>query len=167
MTLLYIKVEANVVTNDFIRIPMAHHAHKLDHTALEEETYELLFLDSLLISYNTDCFSLEVEGISFPLSHHMVEAEQKRELQTESSSRTRTNLNNYNSYWKYNPVEGINIVHYHDRIYVPKTLRKRVLKLYHFYLPHPGGDRLAQILNTVCRWSGIFDQSHKLCRTFK
>ena len=35
VTLLYIKVEANVVADSFIQIPMVHHAHKLADKALE------------------------------------------------------------------------------------------------------------------------------------
>ena len=87
------------------------------------------------------------------------------ELQAESSTNIRTDLNKANSNWKYKPVEGINLVHYRDMIYAPKTLCKRVLKWYHSYLQHPSGDRLSQALTTVCRWLGIVDQARKLCRT--
>ena len=52
-------------------------------------------------------------------------------------------------------------------IYVTQTLRDRVLKWYHCYIQHTGGDRLAYILTTVCRWSGVVDQSRKLCRICK
>ena len=96
-----------------------------------------------------------------------MEAEQKLELQSGSSTKIRTDLNKANSDWKYNTVEGINLVHFCDRIYVPKTLRGRVIKLYHCYLQHPGGDRPAQILTTVCSWSVIVDQSRKPCITCK
>ena len=60
MNLLYIKVEDNVVADDFIRIPMAHHYHILEDITMEEYTCELLCLDSLFVSDNTDCFSLDI-----------------------------------------------------------------------------------------------------------
>ena len=60
VNLIYIKGEANVFSDAFIRIPMAHHAHKLAGTTLEEDTYELLCLDSLFISDNIYCFSLDI-----------------------------------------------------------------------------------------------------------
>ena len=60
VNLLYIKGEANVVDDAFIRLPMVHHAHKLEDTTLEEDTCELLCLDLLLISDNTDCLSLNI-----------------------------------------------------------------------------------------------------------
>ena len=122
------------------------------------------------ISYSfliKDCFSLEIEEITFPLYPHIVEAEDNLELQYYLSTNIRTNINKANYDWKCNMVEGINLVYYRDRIYVPKTLRNFFLKWYHFYLQHPGGDRPSQTLNTVCMWSGIFDQARKLCRIFK
>ena len=64
-------------------------------------------------------------------------------------------------------ITGINLVNFCDMIYVPKNLQKSVLKWYHSYLQHQGGDRLAQTLTTIFRWSGIFDQAWNLCRTCK
>ena len=98
---------------------MAHHTHKLADTSLEEDTGELLCLDSLLISDHTDCFSLDTEEISFPLDPHIVEVEHNLELQAEWSTNISTNINKDNYDWKYNPFKGINLVHYRDRIYVP------------------------------------------------
>ena len=59
--LLYIKGEANIVSNDFIRLTMEHHAHKLENTTLEQDTCELLCLDLLFVSDNADCFFLNIE----------------------------------------------------------------------------------------------------------
>ena len=96
-----------------------------------------------------------------------MEAEHNLELQAELSTNIRNNLNKYESYWKYNLVEGINLVHYRDIIYVPRTLRKKVFKWFNSCLQHPGGDRIAHKLTTVCRWSGIVEQAYKLFRTCK
>ena len=93
------------------------------------------------------------------LAPQIVDAEQNMEIQDQSSTNIRTDLNKANSDWKYNPVKGINLVHYRVRIDVPQTLHKRDLKWYNCYLQHPGGDRIDQILTTVCRQSGIVDQA--------
>ena len=74
MTLLYIKGEDNVVSDDFIRITMGHHARKVAYMTLEEYTCELLCVDLLFIYDNTDCFSLDIEEISFPLAPQIVKA---------------------------------------------------------------------------------------------
>ena len=63
MTLLYIKVEDNVVSDDFIRITMGYHARKVADMTLEEYTCELLCVDSLLIYDNIDCLYLDIEEI--------------------------------------------------------------------------------------------------------
>ena len=65
VTILYSKWEANVVAYGFSYIIMVHHAHQLSDTALEEDTCELLCLESLFISNNTYCFSLDINEISF------------------------------------------------------------------------------------------------------
>ena len=44
VTLIYIKGEANVVSDDFIWLPIAHHDNKLADTTMEEDTPELLRL---------------------------------------------------------------------------------------------------------------------------
>ena len=72
VTLLYITVEDNVVTDDFSRITMGHHAHKLAYMTIEEYTCELLCVDLLFIYDNTDYFSLDIEEISFPLAPQIV-----------------------------------------------------------------------------------------------
>ena len=82
MTLLYIKVRANLVVDDFILIPMAHHSHKLVNTTLEEDTCGLLCMDLLFVFDNTNCFSLNMEEISFMLAPKILETEQNLELQT-------------------------------------------------------------------------------------
>ena len=96
-----------------------------------------------------------------------MEAEQNIGLQANLSTNIRTNLDKANSDWKYNPVRGINLVHSRDRIFVPKTLCKRVLKWYNCCLHNLGGDILAQKLSAVCRTSGIVYQAQKICRTCK
>ena len=74
VTRLYIKGEANIVAYDFIWIPMVHHSHKLSDTTMEEDTCELMCMDLLLISDNTDCFSLDIENISFLYAPQIMEA---------------------------------------------------------------------------------------------
>ena len=95
---------------------------------MEKDTCELLCLDLLLISDNTDCFPLEIEEISFTLAPQIVEEEQKLEPQSESSTNTRKDLNKATFDWKYKTVKGINLVHYCDMIYVHQTICKHVLK---------------------------------------
>ena len=64
-------------------------------------------------------------------------------------------------------VEGVKLIHFCKKMYVPTSLRQRALKWYHHYLCHPGGDRLANTLKEVCVWKGMVTQARslgKLCR---
>ena len=60
VTLFYIRVEYNIVSDAFSQLPMDHHAHNLVDTTMEEDTCELLCLNSLFISDDIDCFSLDI-----------------------------------------------------------------------------------------------------------
>ena len=137
---------------------MAHHAHKLADTNLEEDNCEIMCLDLLLLSDNTDFFSLYMEYVSFLLAPHIVESEHKMEIQAYFSTNISTDLNKANSDWNYMPVKGVNLIYYCYRFYVPQTLSNSFIKWYHLYLQHPGGDKLSQILITVFRPSVIIYQ---------
>ena len=164
----YIKGEANIVADAFSRLPMTHHKSRLPHDILEKDVCELLCLDDIFVTETVDCFPIATEETVFPLAPQIVEAEQKLELEQETSHQLRDDLNDTNSNtWCYKEVEGINLIHYRDRVYVPKTLCKRVLQWYHQYLQHPGGERLAATLTTICRWPGMVNQARQLCRTCK
>ena len=43
-------------------------------------------------------------------------------------------------------LEDVELIFYKNKIYVPQHLCRRTLDGYHFYLNHPGGDRLAKTL---------------------
>ena len=63
MNLLYIKVGVNIVSYDFSRLRMVHHAHKLVDVTLEKDICELLCLDLLFISDKAYCLSLDIKEI--------------------------------------------------------------------------------------------------------
>ena len=73
------------------------------------------------------------------------------EIRSDLITNLRTDFNKASSDWKYKPVKGINLVHYRNMIYVPKTICKRVLKWYQCYFQNPGGDTLPHTLTTICR----------------
>ena len=116
-----------------------------------------------------DVFSSTTEETDFPLAPQLVEVEQKLELNstTVEAIELRTALLDPKSQWEYTEVEGINLIHYCKKIYVPKSLRRRALAWYHHYLCHPGGDRLSNTLTQVCIWKGIVSQARTLCKNCK
>ena len=89
------------------------------------------------------------------------------ELQAGSITNIMTDLNKANYDWNYKLIEGINLIHYRNMIYMLKTLQKLFFKWYNYCLQHPGGNRLAHTLTNICRWAGIFGQEGKIFRTFQ
>ena len=77
------------------------------------------------------------------------------------------------SEWDYKDVEGHRLIYHEGKIHVPQSIQQRVLKWYHHYLCHPGGERLANTLLDVCTWKEITSQARKLykecktCQKFK
>ena len=57
-------------------------------------------------------------------------------------------LSTYISYQVYGypmqALDNVEIIYYDRKLYMPQSMRRRVLDWYHFYLNHPGGSRLAK-----------------------
>ena len=88
---------------------MTNHESRLSHDILEKDVCELLCLDDIFVTETVDCFPIATEETVFPLAPQIVEAEQKLELERETSHQLRDDLNDTNSnIWCYREVEGTN-----------------------------------------------------------
>ena len=164
VTLKFIEGEANIVADAISRLPMEEHGTSPQEKQIELNLSELLNISELFVADTVDQFATNVEEINYPLAPQLVEVEQKLELNTAAGAIILTALNDPKSQWEYKDVEEVKLIHFSNRIYVPKTLRKRTLDWYHHYLCHPGGDRLAATLSQVCTWRGIVSQARDLCK---
>ena len=162
ITLKFIAGEANKVADAISQLPMEAHETPPTEEQIELNLSELLNISELFVAETVDQFAFNVDDIDYPLAPQLVEVEQKLELNTAAGELINTALNDPESQWEYKDVEGVQLIHYCNKIYVPKTLRKRTLKWYHHYLCHPGGDRLAATLAHVCTWRGIVSQAQDL-----
>ena len=160
----FIAGEANKVADAISRLPKEEHEIPLTEEQIELNLTQLLNISELYVTDCADQFAINAEEIDFPLAPQLVEVEQKLELATAAGAIISAALLNPESQWDYQDVEGVKLIHYCKRIYVPKTLRKRTLEWYHHYLCHPGGDRLAATLAQVCTWRGIVSQARTYCR---
>ena len=67
----------------------------------------------------------------------------------------------------------VEIIFYNRKIYVPQSLRRRVLDWYHFYLNHAGVSILEKTIGKVRYWKllftqvELFDEMCKTCQQFK
>ena len=140
----------NVVADTLSRLPSAN---------TDEKDSPCTPLDS---HQANELFALDNETESFPLSLSLVHREQQKEL-NKRNSKLKPKLANDDQYTQQE-LEDIKLIFYNNKIYVPQSLRRRTLNWYHFYLNHPGGERLAATLKQVCNWKGITNQSRQLAR---
>jgi hypothetical protein len=52
-------------------------------------------------------------------------------------------------------IEGYNLIFYKEKIYIPPSLRKRVLSWYHEFLLHTGQTRTENNIGNTMTWPGL------------
>jgi Integrase zinc binding domain len=62
-------------------------------------------------------------------------------------------------------IEGYDLLCYKDNIYIPQSLRQRVLSWYHEYLIHPGQTRTEMTIRNTMPWPGCTRDVKCLCFT--
>jgi len=73
-------------------------------------------------------------------------------------------LQDKESQWHWVTLDGVKLVMYQNRIYVPPALQQKTLDWYHHFLCHPGGQRLANTIASVCYWKGLTYQAGQVAR---
>ena len=99
---------------------------------------------------------------SFPLAPDMFKAYQEndRELQRLMDSAEKRNSERFTT----RAVEGVELIHDGNQIFVPAALRDRVLDWYHQMLVHPGEKRMEASLRGVYTWPGLRTAVKNLCK---
>ena len=103
---------------------------------------------------------------SFPLNLPLVQKAQQQEL-NKKNNKLKQIVKDKKSGCNKMILDGVELIIYEDRIYVPVKLRKRTLEWYHHFLNHPGGERLFKTINKVCYWKGMASQSTTFCKKCK
>ena len=110
-----------------------------------------------------EMFAQEVgKDAAFPLEYASIAEETKKELQ--ASVELKDLLKDSKSgYYNYD-LEGHKVIMYKKCIYIPKSLRGRLIRWYHHFLCHPGGRRLSKTISQVYHWSGLQYQCEQYCK---
>ena len=153
----HISGEDNLVADAISRLPTANK----DQIEICTDTHDPL---SKTLSELENLVLEEDEG--FPLNLPAVQKAQEKEL-NKKDSKLKQLINDKKSGLNVTTLDGIEIVTYEDKIYVPKILRKRTIEWYHYFLNHPGGDRLYKTINRVCYWKGMSSQANNFCQKCK
>ena len=90
----------------------------------------------------------DIEEEAFPMLPKRIRRHQQADEQL-------MNLFNNKDEYKSTDVEGVKLITYKGRIYIPETLKHDVMKWYHTYLMHPGATRMLSSIQTTMHWHGI------------
>ena len=156
----HISGENNVVADAISRLPTA----ATEQSDVRNESQVLQ--DEIKSAFFGEILNLDEEHENFPLDISLVRKEQQKEL-NKRNSKLRDLVNKKESGYYIGTFSNQELVLYENKLYVPKSLRQRVINWYHFYLCHPGAERLSNTLKQVCYWKGITNTCQKFTKTCK
>ena len=62
-------------------------------------------------------------------------------------------------------VEGVSLIHFEGKIFIPKLLRGRIVVWYRNYLVHPGKTCMEATIRQIFTWPGLKPHVEQWCRT--
>ena len=153
----HISGDDNIVADAISRVPTANQDQIETCTDTQDPLSKTLMeLEHLVLE--------EDEG--FPLNLPLVQKAQQKELNSKNS-KLKQLVNDKKSGYNISTLDELELVTYEDKIYVPKPPRQRTIEWYHYFLNHPGGDRLYKTINRVCYWKGMAAQENSFCQKCK
>jgi hypothetical protein len=156
-TIIHIAGEDNVVADSLSRLA------RNDDSSTQEGTQDRRELHTITRGHG--------EG-TFPLDRSTLQREQRREL-NQRNSKLKAMLDDASHGFYKTMIDDVELIMYQDRIYIPHSIRDRVLNWFHHYLNHPGGDRLGNTIAACCYWRGLMNDAKKhvkrckTCNEFK
>jgi hypothetical protein len=90
----------------------------------------------------------ELESEEFPMSPEVIAREQKLDKQLQSMIKKSEKFSERN-------LESSIVITYEDKIFIPISLRKRIVWWYHTYLQHPGLTRMEATLRQNLTWPNL------------
>ena len=98
----------------------------------------------------------------FPLDVRMFKVHQRRDEKLQKLIKRDSKTD---PFYTTKVVEGIELVHGGNRIFVPASLRERVMEWYHTMLCHPGQVRMEQSIKAIYYWQGMRSDIIQLIKT--
>ena len=152
--IVHIKGDDNIVADVISRLPTTT-TDQRDHST------EALDLSGKIPAEN-EVLVLE-DDKAFPLNLSLVRRTQQIEL-NKNKSKIKQYLNDKKSGYVIQTLNNVKLVTVEGRIYVLASLQKRTMEWYHYFMNHPGGERLFQTLNKVFYWKGMKTQCLDFCK---
>jgi hypothetical protein len=137
----------NVVADALSRLEITH--KDSDEIATDERNPQLTYMTAR-----------EANSEQFPMSPILIHKEQMKDKELQQSQKDDKSKRYY-----VKKVEGVSLIHFEGKIFVPKPLRDRIIAWYHNYLVHPGKTRMEATIRQIFTWPGLKPQVEEWCRT--
>ena len=150
--LVYIKGHENVVADALSRLDLLPELDPLQPENVKLHDFTNIYRD-------------ELPAESYPLRMSLISAEQDKDTQLKKAA------NKPKSPYTRKQVRGgrmsYNILHLNGKIYVPASMRKRMLNWYHDSLMHPGMTRMYRTIQQHFTWPKLKQDVERFCKTCK
>ena len=144
-TIEHVAGKNNVVADALSRLEITH--RDSDEVATDEEKPELTYMTAR-----------EAKSESFPMNPGLILKEQKKDKELQQKKKE-------DKRYSIKKIEGVSLIHFEGKIFVPKPLRDRIIAWYHNYLVHPGKTRMEATIRQVFTWPGLKPQVEEWCKT--
>jgi hypothetical protein len=155
-TFMHIKGEKNVIADALSRLD----------TNFNEKLPTEPTNDSMAYIFMT---KTGVKETDFPLSPLLIAKYQRLDNKLKRRS-TKSKSQNFNT----KTIEGVEVMTYQGKIYIPIQLQQCVVAWYHEYLAHPGKSRTEATIRQTCTWPKLrtshvetFCKTCRTCQLFK
>ncbi len=150
----HISGEDNIVADAISRLPTATTNQKEPSTDALDSSGKTPAEEEVLVLEDDE---------AFPLNLSLVRRTQQKEL-NKRNNKLQQLIDDKKSGYNIITLDGVELVTFEGRIYVPTSLRQRTMEWYHHFMNHPRGERLYKTLNKVCYWKGMATQCSNLCK---
>jgi len=102
----------------------------------------------------------DIKETDFPLSPILIAKYQGLDKTLKQKCMSKTNDN-----FSTTKLEGVEVITYQGKIYIPVQLQQRVVAWYHEYLAHPGESRTEATIRQTCTWPNLRSHVQTFCKT--
>ena len=155
--LVYIKGGDNIVADALSRLELLPDEPSREiagHNNKPSDKPQVLMKD-FMMQYED-----EVPQHVYPMRLRLIQNEQQKDLELQRN----ITKQGFTSKELRGGGKVFNIIHYHDKIVVPTTLRERMLKWYHETLMHPGINRTEQTIRQHFTWPKLHEDVERVCK---
>ena len=143
ITIKYIKGEKNTVADALSRLDFT--PTKSDITATTEYIFSMLDDDMEL----------------FPLCMRQIAIEHSDDTELRTRMSRKKNKRKYTK----QAINDHDVILENGKVFVPKSMRQRMITWYHHWLIHPGSERMMKTINLTMTWPKMEANIKKFCKT--